>query len=489
MSEFLEQLKNKITYYIHKQVNDDEANQYAEKKKQEQVEQVAQEQAIQEQTKQEEYDNAPPDATGSGVSIKRVVTQTVDACISLIKKYFFLVLAFILGSFIANELIMYPAMMRGIMFLFTVFICYTNTFIGIGVTLYYIGKNLYERYGVNADLYDAYDELLTKYSKVTETYQQKVENDPSYKEKHPAPTPPTEPINDPAFIRLMPKIFAFVPLFVKDLNKKDGFFYFITKYFTYLKDEPTNPNKETPLQTLTTIMKKYNTALTLSFPYYESVKGDPIFVQRMKECTTHMEKMHAQKPKEKEEKEENTLPPTIDTPNAPSAPSAPTENKILYKPNGTPNRTQAEQYAQFNKEDAEKKMKEDRYVDAYAAYVEQMKTRPKPTTPEERARNEEIDKQFVEYRGKMFKNFNVPNNVNDTDVFMRYRNSLEKEYNSTHPTLFPPQAAPTERNLYIEKETKRVEEAMTKQGEKLDAANIEKIKDVAGKKYDKQSSA
>jgi hypothetical protein len=62
-------------------------------------------------------------------------------------------------------------------------------------------------------------------------------------------------------------------------------------------------------------------------------------------------------------------------------------------------------------------------------------------------------------------------------------------YQSTHPTLFSPQAAPTDRNVFIEKERKRVEEEMTKQGEKLDAVNIEKIKDVAGKQYDKKSSA
>jgi hypothetical protein len=118
-------------------------------------------------------------------------------------------------------------------------------------------------------------------------------------------------------IKLMPKIFAMLPISTK--TSESSFYNFFMYPFRYLKDQ--NAEKENIF--LQELMKKYTDSLNESFPYYEKVKGDSMFVSRKEELDKEIKEMHVivrpkkvEEPKEKEEKEEKEkkeapLPPTI----------------------------------------------------------------------------------------------------------------------------------------------------------------------------------
>ena len=261
MSELIERLKNKINYYIYKTVNDDDANKFAEEKKEEPV-------------KPEVFNDTPaPKTTDTKITPASVVTKIWSYIVLIFRVAFFPILAVVLASFIANDLIIYPPGIRLVFFIFTLFLCITQVWIASGLGLMYFGKKLYEIY-LN-------------------------------RERDDKPNPP---------IRIMPKIFAILPLMVKDPNKT-GFFEFLKYPFQYLKEIPDEPNKNgfTYRGIITDLMDKYKASLNESFPYYEQVKDKPIFKSRQIEFDEQFDKMHEQtKLIQTTEESEAPLPATIE---------------------------------------------------------------------------------------------------------------------------------------------------------------------------------
>lgn len=270
--ELVERLKNKVSYYIYKTVNDEEANHFAEEKKEKEEEQKQVE-----DTKTEKYDDTPPATTEATETIGGVDTKYIWAKVKEYVIYFWNVLlipllALFMASFVANELIMYPVGIRLIFFAFTLFICATTKWVIYAMCIYYFGKKIYQNY-LN-------------------------------RERDDKPDPP---------IRLMPKIFAFLPIMIKDPNAS-GFLESLKRPFQYLKedDDVANEFGKTSKDSLNDIMETYKTSLKESFPFYETVKTNDIFVKRQEQLDEHFSEMHDQPQKRIIEP---TLPPTINQQN------------------------------------------------------------------------------------------------------------------------------------------------------------------------------
>jgi hypothetical protein len=173
-----------------------------------------------------------------------------------------------MASFVANELIMYPAGVRLVFFMFTLFICATTKWVTYAMCTYYIAKKIYQSY-LN-------------------------------RERDDAPNPP---------IRLMPKIFAFLPIMIKDPNAT-GFLESLKRPFQYLKEDADMANEfgKTSRDSLRDIMEEYKTSLQDSFPFYNTVKTNKIFIKRQEQLDEHFTEMHDQPQKRIVEP---VLPPTI----------------------------------------------------------------------------------------------------------------------------------------------------------------------------------
>ena len=268
--DFLKRLQNKITYYVYKTVNDDDANEYAQKKQQE-IKEVNEVKEV-----KEDYDSAPPSiaalkqTTDNGIDIDRILNELYEYFLLFCRYVLYPLLCLYLSSLVANDLIVYPAGVRIVFFVLILFLCASFVHVTIGMSLFYTARKLYEKY-LNRDRDDK-------------------------------PNPP---------IKLMPKIFAMLPISTK--TSESSFYNFFMYPFRYLKGEKA----EIENVFLQELMKKYTDSLNESFPYYEKIKGDSIFVSRKEELDKEIKEMHVivkpkkvEEPKEKEEKEA-PLPPTI----------------------------------------------------------------------------------------------------------------------------------------------------------------------------------
>ena len=258
--DFLKRLQNKITYYVYKTVNDDDANEYAQKK-QDTLKEVSE--------VKEEYDSAPSttvfkQSTVSGIDIDRILTELYDYFLLFCRYVLYPLLCIYLSSLVANDLIVYPVGVRIVFFVLILFLCASFVHVTVGMSLFYTARKLYEKY-LN-------------------------------RERDDKPKPP---------IKLMPKIFAMLP--ITTTISESSFYNFFMYPFRYFKDQ--NAEKENVF--LQKLMKKYTDSLNESFPYYEQIKGDSMFVSRKKELDKVISEMHViVKPKKVEEKEA-PLPPTI----------------------------------------------------------------------------------------------------------------------------------------------------------------------------------
>ena len=260
--DFLKRLQNKITYYVYKTVNDDDANEYA--KKQQEIKEVKVKEV------KEDYDSAPPSiaalkqTTDNGIDIDRILTELYDYFLLFCRYVLYPLLCIYLSSLVANDLIVYPIGVRVVFFVLILFLCASFVHVTIGISLFYTSRKLYEKY-LN-------------------------------RERDDKPNPP---------IKLMPKIFAMLPISTK--TSESSFYNFFMYPFRYLKGQ--SAEKENVF--LQELMKKYTDSLNESFPYYEKVKGDSMFVSRKEELDKEIKEMHViVKPKKVEEKEA-PLPPTI----------------------------------------------------------------------------------------------------------------------------------------------------------------------------------
>ena len=277
--DFLKRLQNKITYYVYKTVNDDDANEYADKKKHNEVKN-------EENKVKEDYDSNLPlssasiskQPTDNGIDIDRILTELYEYFLLFVKYVLYPLLCIYLSSLVANDLIVYPAGVRIVFFVLILFLCASFVHVTVGMSLFYTVRKLYEKY-LN-------------------------------RERDDKPDPP---------IKLMPKIFAMLP--ISTTTYESSFSNFFMYPFRYLKGEKADV-ENTFLQEL---MKKYTDSLNESFPYYEKVKGDTMFVARKEELDKEITEMHKiVKPKKVEEVEANKsnkesnkeskeapLPPTI----------------------------------------------------------------------------------------------------------------------------------------------------------------------------------
>ena len=243
--DFLKRLQNKLTYYIYKTVNDDEANKYAEQKQQpiEIKEDVVE--AVTLPTKTTTVDQ---------IDISRILQNVYDKGSQLVSILFYPILSLYLASLVANELIVYPAPIRLIFFILVLVLCNIFAYIAILMVGYYICKKLYEMY-------------LNR------------EQDP------PQPR-----------VKLMPKIFAMIPFttYTSDNGLVNLFLY----PFRYLKGD----NAEKDFSFLQILMKKYTDSLNESFPYYEVIRTtEEIFTDRKEIFDKTENDMHKlMKRKEKE---------------------------------------------------------------------------------------------------------------------------------------------------------------------------------------------
>jgi hypothetical protein len=243
--DFLKRLQNKLTYYIYKTVNDDEANKYAEQKQQptEIKEDIVE--AVTLPTKTTTVDQ---------IDISRILENVYDKGSQLVSILFYPILSLYLASLVANELIVYPAPIRLIFFILVLVLCNIFAYIAILMVGYYICKKLYEMY-------------LNR------------EQDP------PQPR-----------VKLMPKIFAMIPFttYTSDNGLVNLFLY----PFRYLKGD----NAEKDFSFLQILMKKYTDSLNESFPYYEVIRTtEEIFTDRKEIFDKTENDMHKlMKPKEKE---------------------------------------------------------------------------------------------------------------------------------------------------------------------------------------------
>ena len=267
--DFLKRLQNKITYYVYKTVNDDAANEYAKKK------QDASNDEKEVKEVKENYNSTLPvlkQPTDNGIDIDRILSELYEYFLLFVKYVLYPLLCIYLSSLVANDLIVYPVGVRAVFFVLILFLCASFVHVTIGMSLFYTGRKLYEKY-LN-------------------------------RERDDKPNPP---------IKLMPKIFAMLPISTK--TSDSSFYNFFMYPFRYLKD--VNSEKENTF--LKELMKKYTDSLNESFPYYQKVKGDTMFVSRKEELDKEIAEMHTIVRPKKVEAEANasnaskeaSLPPTI----------------------------------------------------------------------------------------------------------------------------------------------------------------------------------
>jgi len=245
--DFLKRLQNKLTYYIYKTVNDDEANKYAEQKQKQQPTEIKEDIV-------EAVTLPTTTTTVDQIDISRILENVYDKGSQLVSILFYPILSLYLASLVANELIVYPAPIRLIFFILVLVLCNIFAYIAILMVGYYICKKLYEMY-------------LNR------------EQDP------PQPR-----------VKLMPKIFAMIPFttYTSDNGLVNLFLY----PFRYLKGD----NAEKDFSFLQILMKKYTDSLNESFPYYEVIRTtEEIFTDRKEIFDKTENDMHKlMKPKEKE---------------------------------------------------------------------------------------------------------------------------------------------------------------------------------------------
>lgn len=202
----------------------------------------------------EAMEDAPEPESDSPVI--RVIQKMIRYIKRFIEIAFFPFLSFLMASFIANEMIVYPAPIRLAFFLFILLLCLSSTFIVVVFCLFYLCKWGYHYY-VN------------------------------------------EMSGGPKRI-IMPTLFAFLPLTTK--KYPNGFVNFLAKPFQYGELWSKKDGEE-----LKQRMELYETALKESFPYVEALKNQDPFEGQLQKIAKVFEELHQPPPA----LPEATLPPTI----------------------------------------------------------------------------------------------------------------------------------------------------------------------------------
>lgn len=272
---FLTKIKNNVVYKINNAINNPDANQYAQEKLEKQKEKEEQNKKPEEPVITEKYEDPNPtdEDNSDEISFSRIAKKIWNYIKLIFEKGFFPFIAIILAMYVSNEMIVYPAPIRLVFFLFVFIICVLFKHVTILLGIFYLCKSGYDYYI----------------------------NNMAGGEKR----------------RIMPRIYALLPITT----------YRAESVLTALLLSPFQyPKSKKDEEELVKVMEEYNNTLTESFAYLDKVKTFPFFVEGLKKISTNFEGMHtiteakSNEPKDKEPKDtepkENKrnqppLPPTI----------------------------------------------------------------------------------------------------------------------------------------------------------------------------------
>jgi hypothetical protein len=262
---WMTKLKNRMLYKMDQWVNDPIANRFAAHLKPEPPTAstpATEKKPVETYEEKEEPDDDPNEEA----SVGRILKKTWKYLKLIAEHAFYPVLALIVASYIANEMIVFPPPMRFAMFVFVFILSLVFHPAALALLFYYACKRGYSYY-VND-----------------------MENGPKR--------------------RIMPHIFAMLPL--STYQYEAGFTSLFMYPFTYPKTE--EDASELPL-----IMADYYKTLESSFGYLKKMANLPFFAEGISKIKTQMEHMHDMKYPVEEETEETEvtpsappLPPTIE---------------------------------------------------------------------------------------------------------------------------------------------------------------------------------
>jgi hypothetical protein len=196
-------------------------------------------------------ESAPPTYTGN-----ERVDKIIGRFVEISSKWSNLIISFILSCLIANELIMYPSIVRFAFFLFTFFMCYSfGPYKGF-IIFYYFGKWVYNRF-----LSDK--EIVGNLS--------------------------------------LPKIYSILPLIY---HKSDEPISMGDKILNGLKIVSVFYPRYEDAEALKETMEKYKMELKASFPYYETVKSVAEIKGLEVAMNAYLDGIHTESKPRTEEKED-----------------------------------------------------------------------------------------------------------------------------------------------------------------------------------------
>jgi len=243
-------LKNKLTYNLHKATYDPEANKFAETQQSQQSQQSQQTQQTQQsqqsqQKKDKNSNDTKLDSTDTNnndpnkFSPKRLVKKVGNQTLDILQKIFYPFLALMLAMIVTNDMIMYSVPIRIIFFIFTFLVCYFVRIFAILLALFYSLKGGYSYYINNMT---------------------------------------NRPKKD-----IMPTIFALLP--ITTFKPMSSLGSFLMYPFTY-------PKTESGAIKLPEIMKNYWNDLNKTFPSLNNIKNLPIVNERLKIIQKEFTQLH-----------------------------------------------------------------------------------------------------------------------------------------------------------------------------------------------------
>lgn len=238
---FLTKIKNKIVFKINNAINDPDANQYVKETTDKKKEKEEQNKKTQEPVITEKYEDPNPtdDGNPDEISFSRIVKKIWNYIKLIFEKGFFPFIAIILAMYVANEMIVYPAPIRVVFFIFVFVLCFLFKHVTILLGIFYLCKSGYDYYI----------------------------NNMAGGEKR----------------RIMPRIYALLP--ITTYRSESPLTAFFLSPFQY-------PKSKQDEEELVKVMKEYNNALTESFTFLDKVKTFPFFVEALKKISTNFEGMH-----------------------------------------------------------------------------------------------------------------------------------------------------------------------------------------------------
>jgi hypothetical protein len=231
----LSNLKNTVTYKVHKAVYNPDANKFA--KEQQQINSKKQsEQQIQKQEQQEKTTelDAAKDAKSKQLNVKNVATNVTKQVFAILALIAIPTMSVLSAMLIANEMIVLPVIMRIVIFVIVVILFTVNPFYSGITLLIYLAKELHDRFTTGTKRYS-------------------------------------------------PRIFALLPITTTPATTSLG---------TFFKWPFFYPKSDESVYKLEEIKKSYLVELMESFKGYGEYKNIPVFSELFKKVSQDIEEMN-----------------------------------------------------------------------------------------------------------------------------------------------------------------------------------------------------